>query len=168
MDESAFASFYESTKRQLWLYIVRVVGDASVADDLFQETYLRFLQHTLRESDEKAVKSYLYRIATNLANDHWRKLKRHRTWFGADQDDTPQVTDPRNPDLRHDVGAALRQLSARQRSLLWLAYVEDYGHKEIAGMLKLREGSIKVLLFRARQKLSEVLRHMGISPEATP
>ena len=166
VDESTFQSFYESTKQQLWLYVVKVVEDASVAGDIFQESYIRFLQHTMREKNENAMKSYLYRTATNLINDHWRKLKRERGWFGA-EDEQPSVraADP-NFDLRHDVSEAFQQLTPQQRSVLWLAYVEKYEHREIAAMLKLRENSIKVLLFRAKQKLTSVFKQMGITFES--
>ena len=56
-------------------------------------------------------------------------------------------------------------MSPQQRSLLWLAYVEGYRHDEIASMLKLREKSVRVLLYRARRKLSEICRSMGIHKE---
>ena len=168
MDESIFQSFYESTKQSLWLYVVRTIGDDALADDIFQETYIKFLQHTTRETNEQAMKSYLYRIATNLINDHWRKQKRERSWFGAEDESVPSKSTDRQDDLQHDVKEAFRHLTPQQRSMLWLAYVEGYEHKEIASMLKLRAGSIKVLLFRAKQKLLEVFKQMGITPEMTP
>jgi DNA-directed RNA polymerase specialized sigma24 family protein len=63
------------------------------------------------------------------------------------------------PPSQDDEGVARRfaQLGRRDRSLLWLAYVEEESHGEIAASLGLRRGSIKVLLFRAKRRLRELL-----------
>jgi RNA polymerase sigma-70 factor, ECF subfamily len=168
MDETAFASFYESTKHQLWLYIMKVAQDASVTDDMFQETYIRFLQRPAREKDERAMKSYLYRIATNLINDHWRRLKRDRKWFAGDAAEAPAANGAGQVEARQDIADALGHLAPQQRSMVWLAYVEEYTHREIAEMLKVKESSVKVLLHRAKQKLLEIFKHKGMTSEATP
>jgi RNA polymerase sigma-70 factor (ECF subfamily) len=168
IDESSFASFYDSTKRQIWLYIVKIVEDASAADDIFQETYIKFLQHTPRERNERAMKSYLYRIATNLINDHWRRKKRTRKWFSAEFGEPEAQNGTEAIDMRHDIKDALRHLAPPQRAMVWLAYVEEYTHREIADMLKVKENSVKVLLHRAKQKLLEIFKHKGITPEVMP
>jgi RNA polymerase sigma-70 factor (ECF subfamily) len=49
-------------------------------------------------------------------------------------------------------------LKPRERALLWLAYAQGSSHAEIAGMLGLKTGSIKLLLFRARRKLAGLLQ----------
>jgi len=59
------------------------------------------------------------------------------------------------------VSQVLQEMNPQQRSLLWLAYVEGNEHKEIAQVLGLKEKSIRVLLFRARQKLAELLSQKG-------
>jgi RNA polymerase sigma factor (sigma-70 family) len=52
---------------------------------------------------------------------------------------------------------AFQRLKPRERQLLWLAYVEGSSHKEIADCTGLRAGSIRLLLFRARRKLAELI-----------
>ena len=52
-------------------------------------------------------------------------------------------------------------MTKRERQLLWLAYAEEFSHREIAQMAALREASIRPLLFRARQKLAALLRAAG-------
>src|SRR5215208_8438669 len=86
MDEATFQVFFEKTARPLWSYIHSVTGDASLSDDIQQEAYLRFLQaapaRSLASMDESQMKSYLYRIATNLLNDHWREQRlTKRRWL---------------------------------------------------------------------------------------
>src|ERR1039457_4768131 len=77
MDSEAFAGFYERASRPLWAYLARVSGDPALADDLMQESFVRFLcasrPASLGEEGEVACRRYLFRIATNLMRDHWRR-----------------------------------------------------------------------------------------------
>src|SRR5580692_320924 len=77
MDSEAFSGFYERSARSLWAYLARVSGNPALADDLMQEAYLRFLGAAGRTSvpadGEVACRRYLFRIATNLLRDHWRR-----------------------------------------------------------------------------------------------
>jgi RNA polymerase sigma-70 factor (ECF subfamily) len=159
MDEQTFRVFYERTARPLWAYLSRILGSATLADDLVQESYYRFLRATLKSEDAAYQKAYLFRIATNLARDHWRRLPRQEQGEVADPEQIP--ADDRTADhvqQRSDVGRALGGLKPRERELLWLAYVEGSSHKEIANVLGLRAASVRLLLFRARRKMLQLLR----------
>jgi len=159
MDEPAFDLFYKSTARPLWAYIHRVSGDAALADDILQESYYRFLRASLAGMDEAQMKSYLYKIATNLLNDYWRNRKRELQQI-LEVNETPATEYAAQ---NHDMANAFEQLNTQQRSLLWLAYVEGNEHSEIAQILGLREKSIRVLLFRARHKLASILKQTDSS-----
>ncbi len=111
-------------------------------------------------NDERRQSAYLFRIATNLVHDRWRRGKRERGWLRHFLSPEPAG----NASLSTDFEAVFRQLKPRQRALLWLAYVEGYLHQEIAEILELKAGSIKVLLFRARNRLAELLRENGLTP----
>jgi len=64
--------------------------------------------------------------------------------------------------LKIDLANILRnEMKMRECQLLWLAYAEGFSHREIAQITALREGSIRPLLFRARQKLAALLRAAG-------
>src|ERR1035441_75651 len=73
MDNDAFAGFYERSARSLWAYLARTSGDPALAEDLMQESYVRFLCSTRREEGEVAARRYLFQIATNLLRDYWRR-----------------------------------------------------------------------------------------------
>ena len=73
MDNDAFAAFYERSARSLWAYLARVSCDPALADDLMQESYVRFLCAAHPADGEVAARRYLFRIATNLLRDHWRR-----------------------------------------------------------------------------------------------
>jgi RNA polymerase sigma-70 factor (ECF subfamily) len=165
LDESTFESFYEHTKRSLWLYLSRTMKDDALADDFFQEAYIRLLQRPAVYKDDARMKSYLFRIATNLMHDHWRKTKREHKRLETETKPHAAIAKGNEIDRRLDIGEAFHRLSPQQRSLLWLAYAEEYEHKEIAEILKVGEKSVKVMLFRAKQKLSGIFKQLGITPE---
>jgi RNA polymerase sigma-70 factor (ECF subfamily) len=153
--EMPFEAFYASTAPALAAFIRRVSGNASGAEDVLQETYLRFLRarHAGRALGE--MRSYLYRTATTIVYDQWRRPRREEHELDAVEG---QAGDPA---LRIDMARAFSQLVPRERALLWLAYVEGSDHAEIAAALGLTRLSVRVLLFRARAKLARILRASG-------
>lgn len=157
MDNEAFAGFYERSARPLWAYLARVSGDAALADDLAQESFVRFLCATVPTDGEVAARRYLFRIATNLLRDHWRRPR------SASIEEMPEevfaaACDAAHSDSLATLGPALAQLRPRDRQLLWLAYAEGYTHREIAEITGLASASIRLLLFRARGKAARLLR----------
>jgi RNA polymerase sigma-70 factor (ECF subfamily) len=121
-----------------------------------QESYVRFLCATLREEGEVAARRYLFRIATNLLRDHWR---RPRT---TPIEDVPEnflarCGDAAQAESQMMLGPALAQMRPRDRQLLWLAHAEGYSHNEIAEVTGLGSASIRLLLFRARRKIARLL-----------
>ena len=157
MDEEAFRAFYDRTAGALWGYLSRVSGDRQVADDLLQESYYRLLKSTAAFESESHRRNYLYRIATNLVRDGKRGSKPlfdEAIEVGDIAAPQPHVDTERRADVRRAMG----RLKPRERALLWLAYAQGSSHAEIAGVLGLKTGSIKLLLFRARRKLAAILQ----------
>jgi RNA polymerase sigma-70 factor (ECF subfamily) len=167
--EEVFTAFYQRTARQVWAYLARVSGSPTLADDLVQESYLRFLAAAAPWRDgEIACRRYLFRIATNLLRDHWR---RPQTTALEDLPETALPSfisnHPDRIDLQALLGPALLRLKPRERQLLWLAYAEGYSHQEIAGITGLRAPSIRLLLFRARHKMAGLLRQKSLKTVKT-
>lgn len=150
--EESFRRLYEATSRPLWAYLQHASGRAEVADDLMQETYCRYLTRRIPEMDEPQTRSYLFRIATNLLHD------RYRSRDDSAVDELPELGEESDAETKLDVQAAMQQLKPRERELLWLAYVEGMSHTEIAAATGLRAMSVRILLFRARQKAGKLLR----------
>ena len=161
MDEDTFRAFYDRTARQVWAYLARITGDRTLADDLLQESYYRFLRAERAFTSDSHRRNYLYRIATNLAHDRHRR-GRVAVHVPMPEENAPgALSDGRDlaaeTERRTDLARAMATLKPREREMLWLAYAQGSSHEEIAESLGLRKSSIKILLFRARRRLASAL-----------
>jgi len=161
MDSDQFAAFYQRSSRPLWAYLARASADPALADDLMQESYVRFLSAGYSVDGEVAARMILFRIASNLLRDYWR---RPRTTLIDDLPLThpaanaPAADTSAQSDARLTLSPALAQLRPRDRQLLWLAHAENYSHREIAQITGLAAPSIRLLLFRARRQMAQILQ----------
>ena len=161
MDGDRFAAFYERSARPLWAYLARASGDPALADDLMQESFIRFLGADAPQDGEVASRRYLFRIASNLLHDYWRRprtlpLDELPPECSAARDTSAQT------DSRLTLSPALAKLRPRDRQLLWLAHAENYSHREIAEITGLKATSIRLLLFRARREMAHLLTKEGV------
>jgi RNA polymerase sigma-70 factor (ECF subfamily) len=163
--EAAFVTFYRGTHTALAAYLQQSTRNSAVTDDLVQESYLRLLGAG-RDVADASTRSYLFRIATNLLRDRFR---RRDLEFPVEQDDGVLPDRSGSPPqekaaIQRDVRQLLATLSTRDRELLWLAHVERMSHREVAAVVGLREASIRPMLFRARQRLAAALREAEVLP----
>jgi RNA polymerase sigma-70 factor (ECF subfamily) len=147
VNEKELEELYCATAPRLRRYLGRLVEEP---DDLTQETFFRYLRAGYTAAGDDRVK-ILFTIATNLARNAWSRKKP----LEAARDTTPAIAG--DPIERLDLIAALRAVSARERSLLWLTYAEGYDHREVARMTGMAHASVRVLLFRARRKLARLM-----------
>jgi len=159
MDEARFEALYRAHASKLWSYIYRMTGNPATADDLLQKTFFRFLRANPQAASEDHLRRYLFRTATNLAFDHFRETKRERGREIVVVDEGAHES----ADLRHDMMRTFAELKPRERALLWLAHVEGSDHEEIAEAIGIKPKSVKVLLFRARKRLAELLKKKGVA-----
>lgn len=164
MDEVRFEAFYRRNATSLWSYLYRLTGDRATADDLLQKAFFRMLRSNPETATEEHLRRWLFRTATNVAFDHFRETKRERRPAA----ELPSAAGPHaeaREVLRHDMMRTFGELKPRERALLWLAHVEEADHEDIGEALGVKRGSVKVLLFRARRHLGELLSKKGLAPE---
>jgi RNA polymerase sigma-70 factor (ECF subfamily) len=156
LDQQDFEEFYRRTAPALLSYVRRVTGNFHSAEDILQSAYIRLLNAPAMP--EAGRKAYLYTIATNLFKDEWRRQARERRWWQFNP-----LSEHYHPDpgLSLDMAQLLKSLKPRERALLWLAYGEGFDHREIAGILKVSERSVRVMLHRVRNKARTLLTHAG-------
>ncbi len=165
VDGGAFARLYRQVATPLAAYARRTLGDAEEAGDVVQEVFFRYLRAGLPAgTDPETARPYLFRSASHLMRDRWRRSARDRRWRQTRAEVKPASGPDR--DLASDLDRALGRLKPRDRALLWLAHVEGASHREIAGVLDLAESSVRVMLFRARKRLEKVLVESDFPTEA--
>jgi RNA polymerase sigma-70 factor (ECF subfamily) len=164
LTESEFQDLYRLHARPLWAYLYRLTGNAADADDLLQEAFCRVLAAPLATRDDRELRAYLFRVATNAATDLWRRGGRGKRREEPLSDDAAGPAPGGDAALKQDMARTFRDLKPQERMLLWLAHVEGSEHREIAAALGLKPASVPVLLFRARRKLAGLLRKKGYGP----
>ena len=152
-----FEAFYLRTARLLHGYLCRLSRDSATADEVLQEAYVRMINAP--DMEEQVRKAYLYRTATNLLRDRWRKQKRERIFW---ERENLSETIHQNLGLPLDVSSIFERLSPLDRVALWLAHVEQLSHREIGAILGLKEKSMRVILFRARAKARSLFEKAGL------
>ncbi len=158
--KEAFKMFYKKYSKTFWFFIRKTCGDESMADDIFQESFLKFFRAAPLNLNEYQLKAYLYKIAVRLIIDHKRKIKvieKHMV------ENAPEERKDNDLFLSMDMQKVFKLLKPNERTLLWLAYVEGYSHKDIAVITNAKEKSIKVQLFRTRKKFAGVLKEKGFA-----
>ncbi len=157
MNDAAFEAFYARVAPSVRAYLVRSVGRLSLADDLLQEAFFRFLRSGFEGESEEHRKRYLFRIATNLTRDHFRSPRSSESQLALEEMRGSAERSEQRLGARLDLAQALEQLDPRDRQMLWLAHVEGLSHRELARVFDLSEGSSRVSLHRARKRLAQAL-----------
>lgn len=156
-----FEAAYNSHWEPLFRYVDRMVGDADLAEDVAQESFVRLLDQDLPDDE---VRRWLFTVATNLVRDDARMSARRRRlltqWHAqsdvaADPAELPDRSVVRAEEVAA-VRAALAQLPARDRQLL-LMREEGFRYAEIARAIEVAPGSVGTLLARALRRFTEAL-----------
>lgn len=151
---------YQTLGPRVQAYLLRQVGDPAVAADLLQETFVRLLQSPPESGADAELRAYVFRAAHSRAMDHFRRVQRQGETLPS-HDELAAMPLAASTDVERVFAA----LEVRDRTLLWLAYVEEMRHNEIASALGVQTLSVRVLLYRARRRFEKALRRQGLEPE---
>ncbi len=143
--------------------VIGMLGHCQEAEDIGQETFIRFYQSLDKFRGESSVGTYLTRIAINLSINEIRRRQRCRKFFFSKTDDTteniPDTNNPRNQkETKQIVHQALQKLDHKFRTVLVLRLIDGYSTEETAQILNLPVGTILSRLARAQMKLREILK----------
>lgn len=155
-------NFYRNHSRSFWFYIYKICGNEQMADDIFQESFVKFLRAKPTILNDRHMRAYLYKIAFRLFIDQKRRIKIEKKAFEEEK----QVFEKRlhskgqESDIlqAQEMEKIFAHLKPKYRTLLWLAYVEGYSYREIAALTGTKESSLKVHLFRAREELARIIK----------
>ncbi len=165
-DEEAFAQIVDRYKDHLYSFLRRIVSDSVEAEDLLQQTFLRVYKKSLDHCRIQSFSSWIFTVAANLARDELRRRARvDRKTYHLDEwevDTTPDrrgtpVDTTAQSELRERIDGAIASLDEIYRMVFVLRDIEGLSYEEIAKILRIRVGTVKSRLNRARLKLQEIL-----------
>ena len=166
-DVQAFETLFREYQGEVYGWIVRMVRDPGVAEDLTVETFWRIYRARARFDPRRPFGAWARRIATNLALEH---LSRRHVEKPLDQDLPPRaasypVEDARvGADVREKVVAAFGELPAKLRAAATMALIEEAPYAEIATVLGITVNGVKSRVFRAVRLLRRSLEKRGVRP----
>jgi RNA polymerase sigma-70 factor, ECF subfamily len=155
------AAVFVEHRDAVFRYLARYTGDADLAEDLVQETFVKLAEQP--PANAGSVKGWLFVVATNLAKDVAKTARRRRELalhgaarapIGDPAPDPGQLVEL--AELQRRVRAALDGLNDKERTALLLRE-EGFAHREIAAALGTTTGSVGTLVARALAKLAQRL-----------
>jgi RNA polymerase sigma factor (sigma-70 family) len=160
--EDLFDKVYESLYPVLFRIAYRIAGSSTKAEDLCHEAFIKYWQREEPLPDLDQTKYWLIRVLKNISLNYEKKRSREQRAYGRLQKSTPQSSKSTDQEFfreqtRSIVQAALNRLPAKMRMVLVLREYGDLNYKEIAGILGISEGNVKVRAFRARERLAQLL-----------
>lgn len=161
----AFDQLYQRHRVGLYRFLCGLSGDSSLADEIFQETWLSLIRSQVEQRDTVQFKTFLYQIGRNRLIDHWRRQGRHQgredvydEALHAEADTAPgpdqQWAEGRQ---RQRLQAALQALPEAQREVFLLRAEADLDLQEIAQLTRSPAETVKSRLRYAIQKLRQLL-----------
>ena len=162
-DLDAFETVFRQSHREVYGWIVRIVRDPSVAEDLTMETFDRIYRARVRFDPTRSFGAWARRIATHVAIDHLKALRREVALPLPVS--TPARKDPAwEREVRDAVAGAFRSLPATLQAAATLALIEERPYEEIAEALGTSTSAVKSRIFRAVRILRRKLERLGIEP----
>jgi RNA polymerase sigma-70 factor (ECF subfamily) len=165
-----FWEIYDQYYAKVRKFILTLVKDEWVADDLIQETFIRVQQNVESLRDSSKLSSWIFRIAHNLCQDHFRRSKTSRREERIDQEEGEGLKETLIQEGR-DIQKELEQgqmgecvqdqislLPESLRTVLLLFDIMEFSHQEIADILGITAKNVKVRLHRARKRLKPILQ----------
>lgn len=175
-DEEAFRQIVERYQAKVFSIIHGILRNRNDAEDIAQQVFTKIYFSLAKFNFRSALVTWIYKITVNECYDYLRKQKVRKLTYESDlnEDDlrridnmedarkNPAESVDRTTELRDYVVRLLDKLSEEERNLLILKEVEGYPVEELARMVAMNENTVKVKLFRARQKLVKAARKAGM------
>jgi len=162
-DLDAFETLFRQFQGDVYGWIMQVVRDRGIAEDLTIETFWRIYRARERFDTEGAFGAWARRVATNVAIDHIRSARNMERL--PEQLPSKETPDPAiQREIREKVERAFLRLSPKLRVAAILALVEERPYEEIASALGKPVGVIRTRVFRAVRQLRKQLERMGVTP----
>jgi RNA polymerase sigma-70 factor (ECF subfamily) len=149
-DLAAFERLVRSYQAHVWRFLRHLLGDAALAEDVTQETFLRLYQRLPSFAWRSKFSTWVFRVARNAGIDALRAARRRDRLLEALAPPAPAPS----PHARAEVLAAVASLSPKLREALLLVEVFGFSYREAAEVLRVPDGTVKSRVFQARVRLA--------------
>ena len=168
-DDDAFKELVMRFEPIVARTVIGMLGGCAEAEDVGQETFIRFYKALPRFRGESSVRTYLTRIAMNLSLNELKRRKRRLTRFaGKPVDEFRDLADEKHDDRgdvdKERVWMAIGQLEEKFRSVVVLRLIDGYSTEETARILGIPLGTVLSRLSRGQKRLRDLLEpHIGVA-----
>lgn len=156
---TSFAYIIENYQSKIRSFINKRCANSADSDDITQEIFIAVHKNLYQYKSELPFSAWIFGIARNKANEHFRKVKQFPTAIEHTDDaghtDTPQSRIVSTEQSNEFWNEAKRILSEEQFTAIWLKYQQDLQVSDICKHMQISLSNVKIHLFRARKKLSE-------------
>jgi RNA polymerase sigma-70 factor (ECF subfamily) len=158
--------FYTKFNKVVYSTCLKYIGNSQEAEDITQEVFIKLFNilHKFNGKNEKQLYSWIKMVSRNMTIDIIRKNKNKSVDINyenlPDLFETPNFdeTNDEQNNLDNDIKNAINKLSPKYKKVFELYYLDNYTHEEISNKLNLNVGTSKSNLFKARKKMSEILK----------
>jgi RNA polymerase sigma-70 factor (ECF subfamily) len=164
-DEASFRELVRRHESALAATITAMLGPGDDADDVGQETFVRFFRALPKFRGDSSVRTYLTRIAVNLSIDVLSRRKKTSSWIrigeapgSADIEARDETTDLETADLNEKIRAIVDDLDPAHRAVVIMRILEERSTRETSEILGVPEGTVMSRLKRAMAKLETRIR----------
>ena len=177
-DPVYFGPIYDANFRKIFNYILHRVGNVALAEDLTAQTFIRAIDKLWQFKWKGiSISSWLYRLATNEVNSHYRKQKRNPIQYEDEVvERVPDLVrinseleqaeaDLSRKEIFNDLFKVIKSLKPTDQAVIVLRYFEKKSYAEIAEIIGKREATLRMQSKRALEKLKRKLSEQGINNE---
>jgi RNA polymerase sigma-70 factor (ECF subfamily) len=165
-DRTAMRTLFARHQVKIFRFVLRIVGDAALAEDVVSETFFDVWRHAGRYEGRAAVSTWLIGIARHRALDAARRRPAESLESDAARNVVDPAADP-EAELGHKhTGAAIRRalaaLSREHAEIIDLVYYQEKSIREVVALLAIPENTVKTRMFYARKRLAALVAAEGI------
>lgn len=166
MNESIFHRLYDAYHQDVFQFLIYLVKNRSVAEDLSHEVYVRVLKSYERFEGKSSEKTWLFAIAKNVAIDYFRKnsVRSSHTFTAFDWETNQLVSPTKSPEALIELNDDMKQLlealekcTGDQKMVIIMRYFQELSIAETAEILNWTEGKVKTTQHRAIKHLRDIL-----------